>query len=295
MEQADPSDRPRVQLSCAPARSLPAGGARAPGNPATQRRLRGIRFAPYVEPVRASWLILLCATLFPGTLPAAVAPVAITGSRSPLGLPFSAFRNVTPLGDGRVVFVGSSTGAFRRVGSIVHAIAVGDVLTDATTVAGVSAPALGPGGCVAVRAVLVGGGARILRRCSGLIDSIAQRGDVVSDGSIVVEPVDDVAYGSGGHIAFAAVLADGSTALLEWTNGTLAPAVRTGTTAPNGGTFTTLRLVGVTADGRVGFRGAVANGRDGLFLWSGDRLRRVVEVGEASPTGGTFASVGGAS
>ena len=32
-------------------------------------------------------------------------------------------------------------------------------------VAGVSPPALGPGGCVAVRAFLVGGGSRILRRC----------------------------------------------------------------------------------------------------------------------------------
>ena len=45
---------------------------------------------------------------------AASAPALVTGHQSPLGLPFSSFANPALMADGRVVFLGSSSGAFRR-------------------------------------------------------------------------------------------------------------------------------------------------------------------------------------
>ncbi len=215
---------------------------------------------------------------------------------SPLGLPFSNFTNVSVMADGRVAFLGSSTGTFRRANDqIVDVVSAGDILADGATVAGVGAPALGPGDCVAVRAFMVGGGSRILRRCQAVTEAVVTTGSPAPDGGIFAEFVIGVAYGAGGQIAFTAILDDGSTGLFRDVAGVRTTIARTGGAPTAGLVFTALRVIGVTADGRVGFRASVASGRDGLFLGGGDRLQRVVEVGEATPVGGTFRSVSNAS
>jgi hypothetical protein len=128
---------------------------------------------------RAAALLLL--TLV-AAVPAAAAtiPLIATGASSPLGLPLSAFGDVALATDGRVAFFGSSTGSFRRTdGELVRVVAASDELPGVGVVAGVSAPAQGPGGCVAVRAFLVGGGSRILRRCGvAPVETLVAAGDL---------------------------------------------------------------------------------------------------------------------
>jgi len=240
--------------------------------------------------------LILSLTLVAVAARAASVPVVVTGAPSPLGLPFSSFANVSLMAQGRIAFLGSSTGAFRRGDSgLERIVAAGDVLADGTVVAGVSAPALGPGDCVALRAFLVGGGGRILRRCQGTTDTVVATGDAAPDGRSYTEFVAGVAYGAQGQIAFSAILDDGSTGVFLDVNGARTTIARTGGSPAEGPVYSALRLIGVTADGRVGVRASVEGGRDGLFLSTGDRLRRVVEVGEATPVGGTFRSVAGAS
>jgi hypothetical protein len=228
---------------------------------------------------------------------AASLPVVATGTTvSQLGLPFSSFNNVAMMADGRVAFLGSSTGAFRRIGEVLtHLVAAGDVLADGKVVAGVSAPALGPGDCAVVRAFLVGGGSRILRRCPSATEVVVSTGDAAPGGGTFAELVAGVGYGAQGQIAFTAILDDGSTGLFRDVGGVRTTIARTGGTASSELAITALRLIGVAADGRVGFRASIEGGRDGLFVSAGERAQRAVEVGEATPVGGTFRSVSNAS
>ena len=227
---------------------------------------------------------------------AASAPALVTGHQSPLGLPFSSFANPALMVDGRVAVLGSSSGAFRRAGgNLVHISAAGDVLADGRVVAGVSAPALGPGGCTAVRAFLVNGGSRILERCGAATTVVAVTGESAPGGGSFAEFVDNVASGGAGQVAFSAVLNDGSAGLYVWAGGALSEVVRTGDAAPNGGVYSALLLIGVATDGRVGFRAAVAAGRDGLFMTTPNGVKSLVQTGDASPVGSTFRTVTGAS
>jgi hypothetical protein len=247
-----------------------------------------------VPALRSTFFLL--ALLVSTAVQAGPAPILVTGEPSPLGLPFSSFANVALMADGRVAFRGSSTGAFERdAGGITHILAAGSVLSDGRVVAGVSAPALGAGGCTAVRVFLVGGGSRILRRCGGAIDVVAAAGEAAPTSGSFAEFVDGVACDSAGHIAFGAVLDDGSFGLFVDFGGVETEAVRTGMAAPSGGTFDDLQLIGVSTNGKVGFLGSVAGGRDGLFIAQSDSVQRVVETGEASPVGSTFRTITGAS
>src|SRR5207247_702023 len=72
----------------------------------------------------------------------------------------------------------------------------------------------------------------------------------------------------------------------------LGEVTRTGALSPAGGAFTSLRVIGVAGAGTVAFRGAVTSGPDGLFSWDGSALGRIAVVGDASPAGGAFTSVG---
>src|SRR5262249_2241144 len=68
-----------------------------------------------------------------------------------------------------------------------------------------------------------------------------------------------------------------------------------GEAAPNGGVFSALHLVGVATDGRVGFRGAVASGRDGIFMATANGFKAMAQTGDLTPVGSTFRTVTGAS
>lgn len=220
----------------------------------------------------------------------------VAGDASPLGLPFSTFSGLALASDGRVAFVGASSGAFRREASgLARVVAAGDVLQDGRQVAGVGNPVLGPGGCVAVRAFLVGGGSRLLRRCGAQLDALVSTGASAPGGGVIADLLSGVAYGPGGEVAFSALLDDGGTAIVRAVGTTLTRIARTGDIAPSGGTFVALRIVGVSNGGVVGFRGSVNGGRDGLFAGAGDVLRPIVVVGDASfAGGGTFTQLAGA-
>lgn len=265
-----------------------------------RRVASGIGLANPLVAVRLRFAFVLSFVLAARVATAVPSVRVAAGDPSPLGLPFSTFSGVALAGDGRVAFVGASTGAFRRdpVG-LVHVVAAGDVLADGRQVAGVGNPALGPGGCVAVRAFLVGGGSRLLRRCGAQLDALVTTGAPAPGGGVIADLQAGVAYGPGGEVAFTALLDDGGTAIVRAVGTTLTRIVRTGDGAPSGGTFVSLRLVGVSSGGVVGFRGAVTGGRDGLFAGSGEQgsvqLRPIVVVGDASfAGGGTFTQLSGA-
>ncbi len=259
----------------------------------------GTGFATLSSAVRTRVLLVVLFLLLARVAGAATVRVA-TGAPSPLGLPFSSFSGASLAGDDRVAFVGASTAAFRRQGSALnHVVGAGDTLGDGRVVAGVGNPVVGPGGCVAVRAFLVGGGSRLLRRCGALLDVIVATGALAPGGGVIADLVAGTAYGPGGEIAFTALLDDGGTALIRAVGTTLTRMVRTGDLSPAGGTLVSLRLVGVSSGGVVGFRGGVSGGRDGLFAAAGEQgavtMRSVVVVGDASfAGGGTFTQLTGA-
>jgi hypothetical protein len=244
--------------------------------------------------MRSVLLILLLAIGAP--VGAAGAPLAMSGMPSPLGLPLSTLSGVQLMEDGSAAFLGTSNGAFRRTGAgVVRIVAAGDRLADGRTVAGVGAPAVGPGGCVAVRVFVVGGGGRVLRQCGTTTDVVVATGEAAPGGGRFAALVTGVAYGEGGQIAFTSVLDDGRTGLFLDTSGDRRQVVRTSTGDDGTPAFTAIRVIGVSATGNVAFRGDLANGRDGLFQGDGTSLQQLVGVGDATPVGGTYRSVTGAS
>ncbi len=242
-------------------------------------------------------IALTCLLLCASRLAVAAVPLLQTGDMSPLRLPFSSFTSVALDVDGNAAVLGVSTAAFRAGGGgITHVLAAGDRLPSGETVAGVGNPALGPGGCVAVRAFLVGGGSRIALQCGNALTIVASTGDAAPGGGTFAEFVPLVAIGGGSHVAFTAQVSDGTTGIFRVVAGTVVAIARTGANSPGGGTFSSLRLAGVSATGRVGFRGSVTSGRDGLFAGDGTTLKTVVLVGDvAFAGGGTFSDIGGAS
>jgi hypothetical protein len=237
-------------------------------------------------------LILLLALVAARSAGAASSVLVATGQASPLGRPFSGFSDPAIDDRGRIAFLGTSVALFRRsAGRITHLLAAGDGAAG-RVVAGLGPPALGTDGCAALRVWFAGGGEGIYARCDSGLQEIARAGDAAPEGSVYAVFGNQVAAGGAGQVVFTARLADGATGLFIASGGTVAQVARTGMPSPAGGHFTGLRIVGAAADGRVAFRAAVTQGRDGLFVWDGQRLRSLVVVGDVSPEGGQFTAVG---
>ena len=253
----------------------------------------GIGFASRPGAVRGATRILLALVLAARAAQAAPSVLVAIGDRSPLGLPFSRFSEVALDDRGRAAFVGASAAVFARTGeTLAHLVGAGDVVLG-RTVAGVDGPALGGRDCLAFRALFAGGGAAIAERCGGSVGAVAQVGQPAPGGRSFAGFGSDVALGGGGWLAFSAVLDDGTTGVfVADPDGSLGEVTRTGALSPAGGAFTSLRVIGVTGAGTVAFRGAVTSGPDGLFSWDGSALGRIAVVGDASPAGGAFTSVG---
>ncbi len=223
---------------------------------------------------------------------AAPTVVVRAGDPSPLGFPFSRFSDAALDDRGRVSFVGSSTVLFQRAGGGIARIVGAGNAVEGHELAGVGTPALGAE-CLAFRAGFVGGGAGIFRQCGGTIGSVAVTGQAAPGGGTFVGFADEVANGAGGRVAFTAVLDDASSCIvLIDGDGTPHDVVRTGRFSPAGGTYTTIHLIGVSATGRVAFRGITSGGPDGLFYWDRTDLRKFVVVSEPSQVGSTFKTVG---
>jgi hypothetical protein len=226
---------------------------------------------------------------------AAAAPEVLVqaGQDSPLGMPFSQFSDVAVDDRGRVGFLGASAAIFERTASgLAHVASAGDVLFG-RTLAGVGPPSLSSDGCRAFRVVFRGGGGGIVRDCGGGPELLAESGAAAPGGGSLAVLDPTLIVGRGGRVAFTALLTDGRTGMFVVDDpGMVTLVTRTGETAPAGGAFESLTLVGLSAAGEVGLRGTAAGGRDGLFLWNGTAVGRVAVVGEASPAGGFFTRVG---
>src|SRR4029077_14680154 len=133
-------------------------------------------FASQGASVSGTTRMLLGLVLMVRAAQAAPSVLVAIGDRSPLGLPFSRFSDVSVDDRGRVAFVGSSTALFGRgSGSIEHLLGAGDAALG-RTVAGVDAPALGAGDCLAFRVLFAGGGAAIAERCTAAVRAVADVG-----------------------------------------------------------------------------------------------------------------------
>lgn len=227
---------------------------------------------------------------------AAAAPTVVlsAGDLGPTGLPFSTFSDAALDDRGGIAFLGGSTGAFRHEGAATpHLLAAGDPVSGGT-IAGVGPPALSADGCSVFRAFLVGGGDGIFRQCGGAPAAVASRGDAAPGGGTYAAFLPAVAV-TGAVVAFGARLDDGTSGLFVANGGSVSAVVRTGAPSPAGGTFATLRLVGVSAAGRVGFAGSVTGGSDGLFSFDGNAITAIMVLGQASPAGGSFNAIGNGS
>jgi hypothetical protein len=225
---------------------------------------------------------------------AAPVPIVAAGDASPLGLPFSRFSDAALDDRGRVTFVGAATAVFRDSGgsTLAHVVGPSDVVAG-RIVAGVGAADVDGAGCVAFRAVFVDGGAGVYRRCAETLTTVAESGSPAPGGGTLAGLGTDLAAGAGGRTAFNALLADGTTALYVADGaGNVGEVARTGGPSPAGGVFTGLRLVGLSSSGRVGFRGVVSGGRNGLFFSDAGTLVALAVEGEATPVGGSFTSIG---
>ena len=244
--------------------------------------------------VRVDIRIVLAAAMVGRLATAAPTVVVSAGDLAPTGLPFSSVSDVALDDRGGAAFLGDTSGAFLHAGAATpHLLAAGDAVAGGT-VAGVGAPALSADGCSALRAFLVGGGDGVFRQCNGTPTAIVSRGGTAPGGGTYASFMPAVAV-NGAIVAFGARLDDGTSALFVSNGDVVSSVVRTGTASPSGGTFTTLRLIGVSADGRVGFRGFVADGSDGLFSFDGSTIAPIVLLGQGSPTGGSFTSIGNGS
>jgi len=227
---------------------------------------------------------------------AAQTPVAVAGDESPLGLPYSSFSAPNVDDDGRVVFRASSSGIFRRVGGeLVHVLAAGDTLPRGERLAGIGRAALAADGCVVTVGVFVEGGSAVLRACGGLVEYLADVGDEAPGGGSFTAFLPTVYVSGAGHVAFRARLDDAREAIFRILGSSLVAIAHTGDISFEGGEIVSLRLVGVSSRGRVGFRAAVSGGRDGLFWGDGANRGRIVLEGEATPSGGVFGRIGTAS
>ena len=232
-----------------------------------------------------------------GAAGAAASVLLAAGEPSPLGLPFSSFPAVAIDDRGRAVVLGASNGVFHRdVQGLRRILVAGDVLPSGRVVVTVGAMTQDEAGCAIVRVGLLGGTASLLRRCGDRTDVLFDASEAAPGGGRIVDLVGPVAA-AGPHVAFGALLEDGRTSVLRLTGTTLVQIVATGDIAPRGGAITSLRLVGVGADGMVGFRAAVSGGRDGFLRGDGQGLEAVVIVGDAVGglgEGGTIGTLGGA-
>jgi hypothetical protein len=239
-----------------------------------------------VRLLTAIWLVLAASTA--GAEPQALVRL---GDPSPLGLRFSRFSDVALGDDGRVAFIGATTAVFRRSGStLVHVIGAGDTL-EGRMLAGVGAHVVGRGGCLAGLVTFVDGGAGIFRGCGGTTELVAETGQAAPEGTYAAFGP-DIVLGSDNRVAFTARLGAATALLLADDLGTVRELARTGGVSPAGGTFASLRPLGITVAGQVGFQATVIDGNDGLFYWDGVALAKLVVTADASPAGGSFESIG---
>jgi hypothetical protein len=243
----------------------------------------------------AAGAILLVGILVARNVPAAMTPIVHTGSVSPVGWIFSGLSSPTLDAQGRAVFLASSSAAFARTGGVVtQRLGAGTTLGDGRTAIGANAPAVDANGCVLARVLLNDGGQAILRTCDAALTIVAETGDAVSAGTTIAS-LDPTVFAVGTEtVAFSGVLSDGAGAILRRDAGGFVVIARLGQAAPTGGRFTTIRPLGVSAAGRVGFHAVVSQGPNGLFAGSGDSMEAVVVVGQGSPSGGAFSSLGDA-
>jgi hypothetical protein len=220
--------------------------------------------------------------------------VRVAGVTSPLGWPYSSFTEGTVDASGQLVFVASSSAIFESQGTtLVQRIGAGNVMPDGRRIAGVGPPALAADGCVIVRSTFVDGGEAVVRACGTTFSVVIDAGTLATGGG-TIRALDPAVFVAGADtIAASGTLEDGTSVVLRHDAGGLVELARTGTAAPSGGTYAAFRLLGVTTQGQVGMHATVSDGPDGLFVADATGSHTLVVVGQGSPVGGSFSSIGG--
>jgi hypothetical protein len=246
-----------------------------------------------MKPVRTMLATMLLAAQ---SAAAAMTPLVQTGTTTPLGWVISSLSGASIDEDGRAVFVAGSSAVFTRAGgSVAQVIGPGTALDGGRSVLGTSAPTVDANVCVVARVLVSDGRQAIVRRCGGSATVLVRSGDAVAGGT-TLRALDPSVFAVGAEtIAFSGILSDGVGALLRRDQNGIVVVALVGSPAPTGGTFTSFRLVGVSAAGRVCFHASVSQGPNGLFAATDTSMTAVVSIGQGSPVGGSFSSVAGAS
>ncbi len=219
-----------------------------------------------------------------------------TGTASPVGWIFSGLSAGTIDAQGRAVFLASSSAVFVRNGALIlQQLGPGTALGDGHALIGAGPPTIDGNDCVLARGLVDDGRQVVVRTCGGTLDVLVATGQAIVPGT-TLQSIDPALFVIGAEtVVFAGILSDGTGVLVRRDAGGLVVVAQSGQASPTGGTFTSFRLAGVSASGRVGFHASVSQGPDGFFAATESTVAAVVLVGQGSPSGGAFSSLGGAS
>ncbi|HXJ37213.1 MAG TPA: hypothetical protein VMS22_24555 [Candidatus Eisenbacteria bacterium] len=240
-------------------------------------------------------LVLALAAIFAPRAHGAPAILRTAGGVSPLGWPYSMFSEGTLDRGGRLVFVASSTAVFGQGSGLTQRVGAGTVIPDGRRVINVSPPSLADDGCIITRVAFEQGGEAILRACGTTFTVLADAGATAPGGG-TIRAFDPVVFVRGTDlVGCGATLDDGTSILMRLGGAGPVEVVRSGRPAPTGGIFASFRFLGMSAAGRLGFRATVSDGPDGLFAADENAITAIALVGDSSPAGGSFSTLGGGS
>jgi hypothetical protein len=207
---------------------------------------------------------------------------SITGGRALGGVFMAATGGIST-----IVALGDATPLGGQFGDFVPSVA--DDLADDSLF-------LNDAGTIAFGATVVGGSAPsglFVARTDGQIQTAVAAGDEAPVAgrftTLRLRAMNEL-----GHIAFTASLSGGQEGLFVSANGVIQTVAASGDPVPNGGTFASFEAARLNQAGDVAFVAEVVPQPDsrvrdqGIFLFTGGRLSKIVRESEWSPIGGRF-------
>ena len=211
-------------------------------------------------------------------------PIARTGDVAPVPAQISSILN-NDFNDQAQVAVIADGGLILKSGNQITPIAaIGDPAPGGGFFFVLDVPTLGPQGQVLFR------GSASFPSTSGLdlfsngtVTQLIPDGTTANNGDSVTPGLSR--FTSSGDL----IVSDAfSGALYSFSGGTLTRLVGPGDPVPGGGTFTLLVSLAISSSGKVAFQGFTSTGANGVFLFSGGTVTKIIASGDILPDGVPF-------